>query len=86
MKKRLSKCVYAAIGLLVALPFLTLNAWAAPTKVHNVMTGDQTNVGMIIGVSIAGGVALLAILFWIIFAIWSKKKKEKEEETENNNI
>ena len=51
---------------------------ASADAVYNVMTGDQTNWPMIIGISIAAGVAVIAITVAIIIAIVSKGKNNKD--------
>ena len=50
---------------------------ASADAVYNVMTGDQTNWPMIIGISVAAGVAAIAIIVAIILTIVSKAKKNK---------
>ncbi|MBS5344488.1 MAG: hypothetical protein KHX91_08035 [Clostridium sp.] len=76
MKKKICKPCYAICALFFALPFMVPGVSAASIDaIHNVMTGDQTNWPMIIGVSIAAGVAAIAIIIAIIIAIVSKAKK-----------
>ena len=64
--------------LFFALPFMVPGVSAASADaVYNVMTGDQTNWPMIIGISVAAGVAAIAIIVAIILTIVSKAKKNK---------
>lgn len=78
MRKRICKSCYAISAFILALPFMAPGVSAASADaIRNVMTGDQTNMGMIIGLSIAGGVAGLIIIIAIIIAIVSKKRKSK---------
>ena len=79
MKKKICKPCYAISALCFALPFMVPGVSAASVDaVYNVMTGDQTNWPMIIGVSIAAGVAAIAIIVAVIIAIVSKTKKNKD--------
>ena len=77
MKKKICKSCYAISALFFALPFMVPGVSAASADaVYNVMTGDQTNWPMIIGISVAG-VAAIAIIVAIILTIVSKAKKNK---------
>ena len=78
MKKKICKSCYAISALFFALPFMVPGVSAASADaVYNVMTGDQTNWPMIIGISVAAGVAAIAIIVAIILTIVSKAKKNK---------
>ena len=73
MKKKICKSCYAISALFFALPFMVPGVSAASADaVYNVMTGDQTNWPMIIGISVAAGVAAIAIIVAIILTIVSK--------------
>ena len=75
MKKKICKPCYAISAL---FPFMVPGVSAASADaVYNVMTGDQTNWPMIIGISVAAGVAAIAIIVAIILTIVSKAKKNK---------
>lgn len=79
MKKKICKPCLAISSLFLALPFMVPGVSAASVDpIKNVMTGDQTNMGMIIGVSVAGGIAGLVIIIAIVYAIVSKKKKSRK--------
>ena len=79
MKKKICKPCYAISALFFALPFMVPGVSdASADAVYNVMTGDQTNWPMIIGISIAAGVAVIAITVAIIIAIVSKGKNNKD--------
>lgn len=74
MKKKICKSCYAISALFFALPFMVPGVSAASADaVYNVMTGDQTNWPMIIGISVAA----IAIIVAIILTIVSKAKKNK---------
>jgi len=74
MKKKICKPCYAISALFFALPFMVPGVSAASADaVYNVMTGDQTNWPMIIGISVAA----IAIIVAIILTIVSKAKKNK---------
>ena len=78
MKKKICKPCYAISALFFALPFMVPGVSAASADaVYNVMTGDQTNWPMIKGISVAAGVAAIAIIVAIILTIVSKAKKNK---------
>ena len=78
MKKKICKPCYAISALFFALPFMVPGVSAASADaVYNVMTGDQTNWPMIMGISVAAGVAAIAIIVAIILTIVSKAKKNK---------
>ena len=69
MKKKICKPCYAISALFFALPFMVPGVSAASADaVYNIMTGDQTNWPMIIGISIAAGVAAIAIIVAVIIA------------------
>ena len=79
MKKKICKPCYAISALCFALPFMVPGVSAASVDaVYNVMTGDQANWPMIIGVSVAAGVAAIAIIVAVIISIVSKSKKNKD--------
>ncbi len=81
MKKRFCKPCLAVSALCFALPFMVPGVYASSADaVHNIMTGDQTNWPMIIGISVAAGVAAIAIIVAIIIAAVSKSKKKNEHE------
>lgn len=76
MKKKICKPCYAIAALFMILTCMAPGVFAASAEtIQNVMTGDGTNMGMIIGISVAAGIAGLVIIGTIIFAIVSKKKK-----------
>ena len=80
MKKKICKPCYAISALFFALPFMISDVSAASADtVYNVITGDQTNWPMIIGISIAAGIAAIAIIAVVIVAIVSKAKKDKKQ-------
>lgn len=79
MKQKICKPCYAISALFFTLLFIVPSVSAASADTfYNVMTGDQTNWPMIIGISIAAGVAAIAIIIAIILAIVSKAKKNKD--------
>ena len=67
MKKKICKPCYAISALFFALPFMVPGVSAASADaVYNVMTGDQTNWPMIIGISVAAGVAAIPPLVELV--------------------
>lgn len=70
-----------------ALPFMVPGVSAASADaVYNVMTGDQTNWPMIIGISVAAGVAAIAIIVAITLQLYPKRKRIKVINQNTNTI
>ncbi len=75
MKHKLCQLCATICAALFTLP-LAIPGVSAAQALPTAATGDQTNMGMIIGLSIAGGVALLAIVIFIIIGATKKKKRK----------
>lgn len=87
MKKKICKPCYAISALFFALPFMVPGVSAASADaVYNVMTGDQTNWPMIIGISVAAVLLQLRLLWRLSLPLYPKRKRTKVTNQNTNAI